>query len=114
MELQPEQILIASALGTGLVWLGSVVWMKLLKRPKPSENVMKGVVFVASTGLAFYWSPISLPDISAGIYPFVSALLVSALAVFKVSQAIYDYAWKPVTDWLGSSVSFLSFMSVKR
>lgn len=114
MQLEPEQILIAAGLGTAIVWLGNVILIGLLKKEKPSEGTLKVIVFGASTALAFLWTPIELPDPSAGLYPFVTALLVSATAIFKLSQLIYDRAWKPVTDWLGSAVSFLSFVSVKR
>lgn len=114
MELSPEQIFIASAIGTAIVWLFTVIWMGLLSQPKPSENVMKGITFVSSTGLAYFWTPIELPDPSVDLFAFVTALLVSAISVFKVAQIIYDYVWRPVTDWIGTKISFLSFLSVKR
>ncbi|KKL87182.1 hypothetical protein LCGC14_1937270 [marine sediment metagenome] len=114
MELQPEQILIAAGLGTALVWLVTVVWIGVFKQEKPRENVMKVIVFAASTLLAFYWTPIELPDPSAGIYPFVTALLVSATTIFKISQLVYDKVWQPFTNFVAKNVRFLSFLSVRR
>ena len=114
MELQPEQILIASGIGMAIIWILTVGWMGLLRRPKPSEGVMKTIAFVASTVLAYLWSPITLPDPAVGLYEFVSALLVSALVVFKLSQAVYDHVWRRITDGIAKRVSFLSFLSVKR
>ncbi len=114
MQLQPEQILIAAGLGTALVWIINVVLIGLLKQEKPSEDVLKVVVFGASTALAFLWTPIELPDPSAGLYPFVTALLVSATAIFKLSQLVYDKAWQPFTNFVAKKVRILSFLSVKR
>ncbi len=114
MELQPEQILIAAGLGTALVWFITVIYMGLLKQEKPPENVMKLIAFGGSTLLAVLWTPIELPDPSAGIYPFVTALLVSATAIFKISQLAYDKLWQPFTNFVAKKVRFLSFLSVKR
>ncbi len=114
MEISPEQIFVASAIGTAIVWLVTIIWMGLLKQPKPSEGVMKGIVFVTSTGLAYFWTPIILPDPSVNLFAFVTTLLVSAISVFKVAQIIYDYVWRPVTDWIGTKISFLSFLSARR
>ncbi len=114
MQLQPEQILIAAGLGTALVWFLTVVYMGVLKQEKPPENVMKLIAFGGSTLLAFLWTPIELPDPSAGIYPFVTALLVSAITIFKLSQLVYDKVWQPFTNLVAKRVRFLSFLSVKR
>jgi hypothetical protein len=114
MQLQPEQILIAAALGTAIVWVLTVVVMGLFKQPKPSEDVLKTLAFIASTGLAYWWMPIELPAIGDGIFPFITALLVSATAIFKFAQEIYDHVWQPFTNFVAKKVKFLSFVSVKR
>ena len=114
MELQPEQILIAAGLGTAIVWLLTVVWMGLFKQEKPPEDFMKIIAFGGSTVLAFLWTPIELPDPSVGIYPFITALLVSATAIFKISQLAYDKVWQPFTNFVAEKARFLSFVSVKR
>lgn len=114
MELQPEQILIAAALGTAIVWLITVVWMGLFKQEKPAAKIMKVIAFGGSTLLAFLWTPIELPDPSAGIYPFITALLVSATTIFKLSQLVYDKVWQPFTNFVAKRVKFLSFVSIKR
>ncbi len=114
MQLQPEQILIAAALGTGIVWFITVIVMGVLKQQKPSEDVLKTIAFIASTGLAYWWIPIDLPAISDGIFLFVTALLVSATAIFKLAQEIYDHLWQPFTNFVAKNVRFLSFLSVKR
>lgn len=114
MQLQPEQILIAAGLGTALVWLVTVVWIGLFKQAKPPKNVMQLIAFGGSTVLAFLWTPIELPDPGAGIYPFVTALLVSATAIFKISQLVYDKLWQPFTNFVAKNVRFLSFLSVRR
>ncbi len=114
MELAPEQLLIASGVAMGIIWVATIIWMKLLKKPKPSREVMKVIAFVAATALAYLWTPIKLPDPNEDLFVFVTALLVSALSVFKVAQLIYDQIWRRITDRLGSSVGFLAFLSVKR
>ncbi len=112
MQLSPDQLILLAGAGTVGVWLLTVLYTKLFKTAKPNKTVLKVVVFVGSTAIAYFWTPITLPPIDAGIFPFVTALLVAATAVFKLSQLIYDVIWKPIVGWLANRG--LTFLMPKR
>ena len=114
MQLSPDQLILLAGVGTVAVWLLTVLFTVIFKAAKPNETVLKGVVFVGSTAIAYFWTPITLPPIDAGIFPFVTALLVAATAVFKLSQLIYDVIWKPIVGWLANRVTALTFLMPKR
>lgn len=113
MTLQPEQLVLLAGIGTVAVWVLTILYTALFKTAKPNKTVLKVVVFVGSTAIAYFWTPITLPPIDAGIFPFVTALLVAATAVFKLSQLIYDVIWKPIVGWLANRVTVLSFLLPK-
>ena len=113
MQLDPIQIGLATTVATVGVWFLTFVWMGVLKKPKPSENVLKGGVFVTSTVLAYAWMPVQLPVIGDGLFEFVSALLVSATAIFKLAQLAYDFIWQRIVEGL-ASFQPLAFLSTRR
>ena len=114
MILQPDQLILLAGVGTVVVWVLTVLYTMFFKTAKPNETVLKVVVFVGSTAIAYFWTPITLPPIDVGIFPFVTALLVAATAVFKLSQLIYDVIWKPVVGWLAKRGTALAFLMPKR
>lgn len=114
MELAPDQILIVTGIATLSFWAVTVLWMQLLKQPKPSKDVLQGGVFAISTALAYFWTPFQLPPIGDGIYEFVTALMATAVLVFKLSQLVYDIVWQRFVGFVASRVPALSFLGTKR
>lgn len=113
MELTAQQIALLSAIATGAVWFLTVVYSGWLKLPKPSENVMKGVVFVGSVILAYFWAGVQLPAFDGDVFLFVGNLFAASSAIFAVAKLIYDILWKPIVDWL-SRTTGLAFLYPKR
>ena len=118
MELTGEQLLLISSVVTIALWLIVVLYMGLLKKEKPSDEILKGGTFVG----AFLFSMIFVPfDFQAFIDGFIAdpiatitLLFVWLVAVAKLAQIIYDLIWQHLMDGLGKRVSFLSFLSTER
>lgn len=100
MELTPDQIIIVSGVATVFVWFLTFVWSGLFKQPKPSANVLKALVLIAATALAYFWTPFELPDPGIDIWAFIGSLLSVAAAVFASSKIIYDLIWKRLMEGL--------------
>ena len=114
MELTAQMIALLMAVATVGVWFLTVVYTGLFKLPKPSINVMKTIVFVVSLGLAFFWAGVQLPVFDGDVSIFIGSLLAITTLVFKGAQAIYDILWQPITEWLATQVTALSFLSPSR
>lgn len=118
MELTGQQLLLISSVLTVVLWFVTVVYMGLLKKPKPAEEVLKAGTIIGG----FVFSVIFVPfDFGAFIDGFVAdpiatltTLFVWLVAVATLAQVIYVVIWQRLTDGLGKNVSFLSFLSTKR
>jgi hypothetical protein len=117
MNLTLDQVAIVSGIVTAAIWLLTVVWVGLLKKPKPEVNVLKVFVFGGSTVLAFFWAPFELPPLSTippiadglfvfvfGLIDYAMELLAVAVLIFKFAQLIYDLAWQKFMVWLDEKV----------
>lgn len=112
MTLIPEQIALIATIAMIIVWAITFLWMGILKKPKPSEPVLKVIVFGGSVILAYVWTPFTLPDPNVDIWAFVTALLVLSTAIFKLAQIIYDVIWQRLMDGLAGALK-LPILSTK-
>lgn len=113
MQLDPKQLLIATAAASILFWLITWLWMGVLKKPKPKDKWLRGGVFGVSVVLAYVSTPIELPVLGDDIFAFVFALLVSANAVFGLAKLFYDVIWQRIVEGL-ASFQPLAFLSTRR
>ncbi len=117
MELTGQQLLLIASLVTVVLWFLTVVYMGLLKKPKPSEEVLKTGTVVGGFVLSMLFVPF---DFGAFIDGFVAdpigtitLLFVWLVAVAALARIIYDVIWQRLMDGIGG-VSVLSFLSTKR
>ena len=113
MTLFPEQIALIATIAMLIVWAITFLWMGILKKPKPSEPVLKVIVFGGSVILAYVWTPLTLPDPSVDLWAFVTALMVVSTAIFKLAQLIYDIIWQRLMEGLSDSLK-LPILSTMR
>lgn len=114
MELSPTAMLVISIVTMVGLWLLTVVWTGLLKKPKPSETFLKWSVFVISAVLAVIFNPVTLPALpvwagepatfTTAVITYATALLAIALTIMKVAQFIFDQIWQKVMAWLDTGV----------
>jgi hypothetical protein len=114
VELTVQQIALLASLSTVVVWFLTVVYSGIFKFPKPSIDVMKGITFVGSAVIAFFWSGVDLPSYDGDIFSYAATLLAAATLIFKLAQLIYDYLWKPILEWLTEKASATSFLLPRR
>ena len=110
-----EQLLILSVFSMLFVWAIKLVWIGLLKQAKPSDPVMKSLIFAVSFVFAYVWTPVALPalPVFAGdlfgfgyaLVQFVAALLAVSVIVMKAAQVIYDILWQKILDEFGKALS---------
>lgn len=113
MTLLPEQIALIATITMVAAWLITFLWVGILKKPKPSEPVLKVIVFGGSVVLAYVWTPFTLPDPNVDLWAFVTALMVLSTAIFKLAQFIYDIIWQRLMEAL-SGVLKLPILSTAR
>ena len=122
MELDPGKITLLTSIGVAVVWFLTVIWTGVFKRDKPPENVLKGIVFVGSVTLAYFWGEamipaLVLPPIADGLFTYVyallewvTALLAVSVLIFKFAQQIFDRLWQPLMGWFGKRAMALGFL----
>lgn len=114
MELSLEQVALISGIVTVGISILSIIWVGLLRRPKPPKSVLQGIVFIGSVFGAFLWSGVVLPVFpvfdgepavfALAILQWTGLVLAAATLIFKVAQTIYDLAWSPILEWLDEKV----------
>ncbi len=114
MDLSADQIAFLATVGTVAVWFLSVVYTGLFKLPKPPENVMKGIVFVGSVILAYFWAGVQLPVFDGDIFEFIGVLFAASSGIFALAKLIYDILWKRIVEWLAKQSAALAFLAPQR
>jgi len=113
-NLSLEQLALVGTIATAGVWFLTVVYVGLLKQPKPKADILKAITFVGSVVLAFIWTPLVLPTfpVFAGepgafalaILEWAGFLLAAAIAIMKLAQLIFDVIWQPLMTWLDTKI----------
>ena len=103
LQLTEDQISQLSVLVLVLIQAIKIVWISLLKRPKPTVGQMRLFVFVISVPLGYFYSGITLPPISD---PMALAQAIFALGtqVLVVSGLVYEYVLQGLAGFLDEKV----------
>lgn len=114
MNLSPTAMLVISLVTMVVLWFLTIIWVGILKRPKPSELTLKWAVFIISALLAVVFNPVTLPALPVwggdpatfvnALLIYTTALLAIALTIMKVAQFIFDQIWQKVMAWLDTGV----------
>ena len=87
--LTGEQAAFVIFLATAIVQIINIVWVGLLKKPKPSIGSIRWVLFGTALVLAYFWNPVQLPALDDPM-AFGVALIAIALEIFVFAQILYD------------------------
>lgn len=88
--MTPEQLITVGLIASGIVQGIKIVWVGLLKKPKPGKPVFMVIALVVSTGAAYLWhGTVVLPDPSIDLGAFAVALVTVAAEVFGAGYVIY-------------------------
>lgn len=105
-EINPQLALLITIGTTVGVWLLFMFWEHVLRLARPGENVLKTVAFLASVGLAYFYTPVELPVFQGDPLNYALALLAVATTVFKAAQIFYDFIWKQVGETIEKGFSW--------
>lgn len=98
--LSDEQVLQLSLVTLFLVQLLKIVYVGLLKRPKPGKGTMRLVVFVLSVPIGYFYSEVDTPVYGGDPLAFAQELIFLASGVLIWSGLAYDYILDGVFGWL--------------
>ena len=108
--MDTTQLMVTVLVASGLVQAIKIIWVGLLKRPKPEKLTLQVLSFVVSVGLAYFWqSPVTLPDASANPSAFAIALVVAAGEIMVFSHLVYV----ALLENLLKGIDALAFKSAK-
>ncbi|MGH9158183.1 MAG: hypothetical protein ACRD1K_20635 [Acidimicrobiales bacterium] len=98
--LTDEQTATVALLTLGIVQFLKVVYIGVLKRPKPSKGSMRLFVFVISVPIGYAFAGLVLPPVGEDPMAFAQALIGTAGAVLIQSGLVYDYMLDGVFGFL--------------
>ena len=101
--LEGDQLFLLTIIATLIVQFFSVVWVGLLKQPKPSKGVMRILVFVVAVVWGYADADIVLPPIDDPM-EFAIALLSAGSAVLVVAHNAYKVILEPVLEWVDAKL----------
>jgi hypothetical protein len=81
-----------------------VVYVGVLKRPKPSKGSIRLIVFVLSVPIGLVFSGLKLPPVAEDPIAFAQALIATAAAVLIQSGLVYDYILDGIFSFLDARV----------
>ena len=88
--MSAEQLMVTVLVSSGIVQAIKIVYVGLLKRPKPSKLVLQVLSLAVSVVLAYFWrSPVALPDPTADPMTFALALVTAAGTILTFSHLVY-------------------------
>lgn len=101
--LTGEQVLVLSLVSMLILQFLKIIWVGLLKQPKPSVGVMRWVL--AGVGILFgvFWTPITLPPLDDPM-AFIIALVTVGGEVVIFAGLVYDYMFESIVGWLDAAV----------
>lgn len=108
MDLSVEQVRTLIIVAVVITQAIKIVYVGLLKQPKPSEGVMRIIAFGASVVAGYFYSGVVLPPLDDPM-ALATALLEGASTIFIFAHLAYEVFVSNFIGWLkGSSVSLLS------
>ena len=103
-ELTGEQITTLSLITLAIVQGFKIIYVGLLKKPKPSKERMRLFVFLVSVPLGLVFSGLRLPAASDPM-AFAQALIATAGQVLIFSGLAYEYMLDGVFSWLDKPIT---------
>ena len=94
---QEQIIVIVTAL---IIQALKVIWVGLLKKPKPTAGQIRLLVFIVSIPVAFGFGGFGLPEMSGDPMQFAITLIASAGEVLMFAHILYEAILKGVLEWL--------------
>jgi len=100
--LSPEQIVI---IVTALIIQGfKIIWIGLLKKPKPSKGTTRLIVFIVAVPLAYFVGDFGIPPLGEDPMQFAVTLIAAAGEVLLFAHVLYEAILKGVLEWLDKTV----------
>lgn len=100
--LTDEQTLVLSLVAMAILQFLKIVWVGLLKRPKPSTGVMRWALAVIGIGFGVLWGGVKLPPLDDPM-TFLTALVTLAGTVVIYAGLVYDYLVERILGWLDTA-----------
>jgi len=116
----PIGTLILITLLTMVLWyLLVLIYVVVLKQPKPSLPSMKAGAFIVSIIVGWYVARPVLPAPSEDLFSYGAALLAYVALVFKTAQFVYDLVWSKLMEVADKGLGAIfgravTFLSLKR
>ncbi len=108
MELTVEQVRTLVIVAVVITQAIKIVYVGLLKQPKPSEGNMRIIAFGASVIAGYFYSDVVLPPFSDPM-ALATALLEGATTIFVFAHLAYVVIVSNFLGWLkGLNVSLVS------
>ena len=103
LQLTTDQISQLSVLVLVVVQAIKIVYMGLLKQPKPSVGQLRLFVFVISVPLGYFYSGIKLPALTDPL-ALAQAIFALGTQVLVVSGLVYEYVLQGLAQFLDNQV----------
>ena len=98
---QEQIIVIATAL---IIQAIKIIWVQLLKQPKPSKGQIRWLVFIAAVPLAYFVGEFGIPPLGEDPMKFAVTLIAAAGEVLLFAHVLYEAILKGVLEWLDAKL----------
>ncbi len=102
--LTSDQIQALSVLTLVIVQGLKVIYVGLLKRPKPSKGVMRLIVFALSIPIGVIFSDLVLPVFSGDPLAFANEIFAIGATVLIFAGLVYDFVLDGVLEFVDAKV----------
>ena len=102
---QEQIIVIVTAL---IIQTIKIIWVGLLKKPKPTTGHTRLLVFVVSIPVAFAFGGFGLPEVGENPMQLAIALVAVAGEVLMFAHILYEAILKGVLEWLDKGKKLLA------
>lgn len=93
------------ATAASLVIYAITLLIRLVAGRKPSEVVLKILVFIAASVVTYFVEPVAFPEFTGDPAAFAVALSAQATLFFKAAQVWYDEIWRKLMARLSPSLA---------
>lgn len=104
--LSPEQIIVIAV--AVIIQVIKIVWVNLLKKPKPSKAVTRLLVFVVSIPVGLAIGGFGVPEVGEDPMQFAIALVTMAGEVLLYAHIFYKGILAGVLEWLDKGRALLA------
>ena len=104
--LSPEQIIVIVT--AVIIQVIKIVWVNLLKKPKPSKAFTRLLVFVVSIPIGLLIGGFGVPELGEDPFQFAIALVTMAGEVLIYAHVFYKGILAGVLEWLDKGRALLA------